>query len=97
MDVFKNPKSDIGTKLVKVSKIDLEQNNKYISKNDVVLEVNNLRHWYKLNSSIFQPKWNKALNEVSFKLYKNETLGIVGSSGSGKSTSMQGFSWSFKS
>jgi len=31
-------------------------------------------------------KWNKALNEVSFKLYKNETLGIVGSSGSGKST-----------
>jgi len=31
-------------------------------------------------------KWNKALNEVSFKLYENESLGIVGSSGSGKST-----------
>ena len=31
-------------------------------------------------------KWNKALNEVSFKVYKNEILGIVGSSGSGKST-----------
>jgi peptide/nickel transport system ATP-binding protein len=56
------------------------------STNDVVLEVNNLRHWYKLNSSIFRPKWNKALKEVSFKLYRNEVLGIVGSSGSGKST-----------
>jgi len=39
-----------------------------------------------LNSSIFINKWNKALNEVNFKLYENETLGIVGSSGSGKST-----------
>ena len=85
-DIFQSPKSNIGLKLVNASKIVLEQNIRYSPKNDVVLEVNNLRHWYKLNSSIFWTKWNKALNEVSFKLYKNETLGIVGSSGSGKST-----------
>ena len=86
IDVLNSPDSEIGKKLINSSKILLSPNNKYISKNDVVLEVNNLRHWYKLNSSLFRPQWNRALNEVSFKLYKNETLGIVGSSGSGKST-----------
>ena len=64
----------------------LRKNTKYTLQNELVLEVNNLRHWYKLSSSIFRTKWNKALNEVSFKLFKNETLGIVGSSGCGKST-----------
>ena len=86
IDVLNSPKSNIGKKLVNSSKIVLEPNTKYSFTNDVVLEANNLRHWYKLNSSIFRPKWNKALNEVSFKLYRNETLGIVGPSGSGKST-----------
>jgi len=86
LDVFQSPKSDIGIKLVNASKIVLESNTKNNVRDEVVLEVNNLRHWYKLNSSIFINKWNKALNEVSFKLYKNDTLGIVGSSGSGKST-----------
>jgi len=85
-DILQSPKSDIGTKLVNASNIVLEPNTRNNVLNEVVLEVNNLRHWYKLNSSIFRNKWNKALNEVSFKLYKNETLGIVGSSGSGKST-----------
>ena len=86
LDIFQSPKSDIGIKLVNASKKVLEPYTKNNVQNEVVLEVNNLRHWYKLNSSIFRNKWNKALNEVSFKLYKNETLGIVGSSGSGKST-----------
>ncbi|KGF89217.1 MULTISPECIES: ABC transporter ATP-binding protein [Prochlorococcus] len=85
-DILQSPKSDIGIKLVNASNIVLEPNTKNNVLNEVVLEVNNLRHWYKLNSSIFRNKWNKALNEVSFKLYKNETLGIVGSSGSGKTT-----------
>ncbi|MBO6973045.1 MAG: ABC transporter ATP-binding protein [Prochlorococcus marinus CUG1434] len=86
LDILQAPKSDIGIKLVNASKIVLEPNTKNNVRDEVVLEVNNLRHWYKINSSIFFNKWNKALNEVSFKLYKNETLGIVGSSGSGKST-----------
>ncbi len=85
-EVFKSPKSEIGTKLVKASNIPLKPIKKICSANNIILEVNNLRHWYKLNSSIFRPKWNRALKEVSFKLYRNEILGIVGPSGSGKST-----------
>ena len=72
--------------MINASHISLKPRKIITSTNDVVLEVNNLRHWYKSNSSIFRPKWNKALKEVSFKLYRNEVLGIVGSSGSGKST-----------
>ena len=86
IEVFKSPKSKIGKKLVNAANISLKPFKKLKSKNEVILEANNLRHWYKLDSSIFQPNWNKALKEVSFKLYRNEILGIVGSSGSGKST-----------
>ncbi len=85
-EVLKSPKSKIGRRLVNATYKSLGPIKKISLKNDVILEVNNLRHWYKFNSSIFRPKWNKALKEVSFKLYQNETLGIVGSSGSGKST-----------
>ncbi|ABM71430.1 ABC transporter, ATP binding component [Prochlorococcus marinus str. MIT 9515] len=85
-EVFKSPISKIGKKLIKATNISLQPIKKISYKNHIILEANNLRHWYKLNSSIFRPKWNKALKEVSFKLYRNETLGIVGSSGSGKST-----------
>ncbi len=86
LNIFQSPNSEIAKKLVNASKLVLKPNTKYNVGNEVVLEVNNLRHWYKLNSSIFRKEWNKALDEVSFKLYRNETLGIVGSSGSGKST-----------
>ncbi len=85
-EVLNSPKSQTGIKLVNAANVSLLPLIKISSKNNVILEVNNLRHWYKLNSSLFRPKWNKALKEVSFKLYKNETLGIVGLSGSGKST-----------
>ncbi len=85
-EVLKSPKSEIGTKLVKASNITLQPVKNISSTNDIILEANNLRHWYKLNSSIFRPKWNKVLKDVSFKLYRKEIIGIVGSSGSGKST-----------
>ncbi len=84
--ILKYPSSKTGKKLVNSSNINLQP--KIASKNnsELVLEVINLRYWFKLNSSILRPKWNKALNEVSFKLFQNETLGIVGMSGCGKST-----------
>ena len=84
--ILNSPHSEIGKKLVNSTKLDLTPNDKSKVSSEAILEVINLRYWFKLNSSIIKPRWNKALNQVSFKLFKNETLGIVGMSGSGKST-----------
>ena len=48
---------------------------------EIILKVKNL-------NKTFEKKGNKvvALNDVNFDLKKNEILGIIGESGSGKST-----------
>jgi len=52
-----------------------------------MLEVNNLNKTYHIPSNkLFSKKSINVLNNISFKLNKNETLGIIGESGSGKST-----------
>ena len=53
-----------------------------------LLEVENLKTWYSVKSSFFWQKENyiKAVDDVSFKVYPGETLGLVGESGCGKST-----------
>jgi len=55
--------------------------------NEILLEVNNLYKSFPIKTGIFQkPKELKAVDDVSFKLYKGETLGLIGESGCGKST-----------
>ena len=52
-----------------------------------ILEIINLEKEYFSKSGFFsKPESFKAVNKVSFKLYKGETLGLVGESGCGKST-----------
>ncbi len=85
-EIINSPKSDIGKKLVSSAFYELQSNTLFSRENPAILEVENLRCWYRLNYSFFSSKWNKAINEVSFKLFRNETLGFVGISGSGKST-----------
>lgn len=47
-----------------------------------LLQVKNLKKYFKLNSKSIL----KAVDDVSFNIYKGETLGIVGESGCGKTT-----------
>lgn len=53
-----------------------------------VLEIVNLKTYFPLNGSFFgkAKSWVKAVDDVSFKVYPGETLGLVGESGCGKTS-----------
>ena len=58
------------------------------TENDYLLEVNNLVKWFPIKSSFFKRTIGnvKAVDGVSFKIRRGETMGLVGESGCGKST-----------
>ena len=58
-----------------------------VSKN-VLLKVENLQKYFPIKSGLFSKVTGqvKAVDDVSFEVYEGETLGIVGESGCGKST-----------
>ncbi len=56
--------------------------------NEYILEVNNLKKYFPIETTVFgKPiKFLKAVDDVSFKVKRGTTLGIVGESGCGKTT-----------
>lgn len=58
------------------------------SEREVLLEVKNLKKYFKVNKGFIKKnvRYVKAVDDISFKIYKGETLGLVGESGCGKST-----------
>ncbi len=55
---------------------------------DPLIEVRQLKVWFPAKPTLFgKPKlFNTAVDDISFKIYEGETLGIVGESGCGKTT-----------
>ena len=53
----------------------------------VLLEITNLRKYFAVKGNIFRRRrYVQAVEDVSFSVYKGETLGLVGESGCGKTT-----------
>jgi len=55
---------------------------------EVLVEVNRLKKYFPITGGVFQRKVGdvKAVDDVSFQIYKGESFGLVGESGCGKST-----------
>ena len=59
-----------------------------MANNEILLEVKNLKKYFPVNKGFFKKDIQqvKAVDDVSFFIRKGETLGLVGESGCGKST-----------
>jgi len=65
-----------------------ERSGEDVSAEEFLLEVHNLKKYYPLKMGLFGKveSWIKAVDGISFNVYRGETLGLVGESGCGKTT-----------
>ena len=51
-----------------------------------LIKVENLKQYFNISTGMFGTKPLKAVDDISFEIFKGETLGLVGESGCGKTT-----------
>lgn len=79
-DINANPNQDL-------SLLDKEvQKRRHKVDDDYILEVEHIKMYFPTNISVFKSVPLKAVDDVSFKIHRGETLGLVGESGCGKTT-----------
>ncbi|CUH91988.1 ABC transporter ATP-binding protein [Herbinix luporum] len=63
-------------------------NNQNEQTSEYILEVNNLKKYFPIKTSVFSKQKGevKAVDDISFKIKRGTTMGLVGESGCGKST-----------
>lgn len=73
---------------LEISKKDVDFRHDVIYSQEPLLEIKNLKTYFPNKRSFFGKvsSWVKAVDDISFKLYPGETLGLVGESGCGKTT-----------
>lgn len=71
-----------------ISKEETAKKHEELYKKEPILEIENLKTYFPIRKGLFgrTKDWVKAVDDVSFKVYPGETLGLVGESGCGKTT-----------
>ena len=84
-NIFFNPQNKYTKELISTKYLKKNYKSK---KNKILLSVNNLKVWYPIKKGILRKIVGhvKAVDSVNFELLENHTLGIIGESGSGKTS-----------
>ena len=80
-DINRDPDQDLSLLDEEVKRVKHD-----IKEDDYILEVKNLKMYFPIATSVFKTVPLKAVDNVSFKMRRGETLGLVGESGCGKTT-----------